>query len=110
MTKSPASSTATAAERCTPAVVVLTRNSPPSGLPEASYRRAKIPLASPVPLPLQTITESLKRADILKMNLQEAHYLAEVFEISLTTLPDFCSEMMEEWSLSCCLVTLGAAV
>ena len=56
---------------------------------------------------LQTITESLKRADILKMNLQEAHYLAELFEISLTTLPDFCSEMMEEWSLSCCLVTLG---
>jgi fructokinase len=56
---------------------------------------------------LQTITESLKRANILKMNLQEAHYLAELFEISLTTLPDFCAEMLEEWSLSCCLVTLG---
>jgi fructokinase len=56
---------------------------------------------------LQTITESLKRANILKMNLQEAHYLAELLEISLTALPDFCTEMMEEWSLSCCLVTLG---
>ena len=56
---------------------------------------------------LQTISESLKRANILKMNLQEAHYLAELFEISLTALPDFCAEMMEEWSLSCCLVTLG---
>src|SRR5213083_862151 len=56
---------------------------------------------------LQSITESLKRANILKMNVQEAHYLAEVFEISLTTLPDFCTEIMEEWSLGCCLVTLG---
>ena len=56
---------------------------------------------------LQTITESLKRTDILKINLQEAHYLAELFEISLTSLPDFCAEMMEVWSLNCCLVTLG---
>jgi len=56
---------------------------------------------------LQTITESLKRANIVKMNLQEAHFLAELFEISLSTLPDFCVEMMEEWTLSCCLVTLG---
>ncbi len=55
----------------------------------------------------QTITESLKRANVLKMNLPEAHYLAELFEISLTALPDFCAEMIEEWSLSCCLVTLG---
>ena len=56
---------------------------------------------------LQTITESLKRADILKINLQEAHYLAELFEISLSSLPDFCAQMMEQWSLRCCLVTLG---
>jgi fructokinase len=56
---------------------------------------------------LQTVTGSLKRADILKMNLPEAHYLAELFEISLTSLPDFCAEMIEEWSLRCCLVTLG---
>jgi fructokinase len=55
----------------------------------------------------ETITESLTRANILKLNLQEAHYLAELFEISLSSLPDFCSEMIEEWSLSCCLVTLG---
>jgi fructokinase len=56
---------------------------------------------------IQTITESLSRANILKMNLQEAHYLAELFKIPLSTLPDFCAEMMEEWTLSCCLVTLG---
>lgn len=55
----------------------------------------------------ETITESLTKANILKMNLQEAHYLAELFEISLSSLPDFCAEMMEEWSLSGCLVTLG---
>ena len=56
---------------------------------------------------LQTITESLKRANVLKTNLPEAHYLADLFEISLTALPDFCAEIMEEWSLGCCLVTLG---
>src|SRR5947207_546318 len=55
----------------------------------------------------ETITESLKQANILKMNLHEAHYLAELFEISLSSLPDFCAEMIEEWSLACCLVTLG---
>ena len=55
----------------------------------------------------ETITESLTRADVLKLNLPEAHYLAELFEISLSSLPDFCAEMIEEWSLACCLVTLG---
>jgi len=56
---------------------------------------------------LETITDSLRRADILKMNLQEAHYLAELFEISISSLPEFCSEMLEEWSLKCCLVTMA---
>ena len=55
----------------------------------------------------ETITESLTKANVLKLNLQETHYLAELFEISMSSLPDFCAEMMEEWSLSCCLVTLG---
>src|SRR6266542_7015242 len=55
----------------------------------------------------ETITESLTKANIVKMNLQEAHYLAELFEVSLSSLPDFCAEMIEEWSLSCYLVTLG---
>jgi fructokinase len=55
----------------------------------------------------ETITESLQRADVLKMNLQEAHHLADLFEISNTSLPDFCTELMDEWSLRCCLVTLG---
>jgi len=55
----------------------------------------------------ETITESLRKATILKLNLQEAHYLAELFAISLSSLPEFCAEIIEEWSLSCCLVTLG---
>ncbi len=55
----------------------------------------------------ETISASLKAADVVKMNLQEAHYLAELFEVSLSSLPDFCAEMIEEWSLSCYLVTLG---
>ena len=55
----------------------------------------------------ETITESLRKANVLKMNLSEAHYLAELFEISISSLPDFCAEIMEGWSLSCCLVTMG---
>ena len=56
---------------------------------------------------LETIVESLDKADILKMNLQEAHFLAELFEISISSLPDFCVEIMEQRSLKCCLVTMG---
>jgi fructokinase len=56
---------------------------------------------------LETIADSLDKADILKMNLQEAHYLAELFEISISSLPDFCVEIMEQRSLKCCLVTMG---
>jgi len=55
----------------------------------------------------ETITESLSKANILKLNLSEAHYLADLFEMPLGSLPEFCAEMMEEWSLSRCLVTLG---
>lgn len=56
---------------------------------------------------LETIVNSLGKADILKMNLQEAHYLAELFEISISSLPDFCAEIIEQRSLKCCLVTMG---
>jgi len=56
---------------------------------------------------LETIVDSLGKADILKMNLQEAHYLAELFEISISSLPDFCAEIIEQRSLKCCLVTMG---
>jgi len=40
----------------------------------------------------ETISASLKAADVVKMNLQEAHYLAELFEVSLSSLPDFCAD------------------
>jgi fructokinase len=55
----------------------------------------------------ETIVESLQRAHILKLNLQEAHYLAELFEISDPSLSGFCGEMLPMWSLTHCLVTLG---
>jgi fructokinase len=54
-----------------------------------------------------TITESLRRANILKLNLPEAHYVAELFQLSIASLPDFCVEVLEDWSLDCVLVTLG---
>jgi fructokinase len=55
----------------------------------------------------ETIVESLQRAQILKLNLQEAHYLAELFEISDPSLAGFCGEMLPMWNLTHCLVTLG---
>jgi fructokinase len=54
-----------------------------------------------------TIEDSLERANILKMNLPEAHYLADLFEFSDPSLPAFCQEMAREWDLSHCIVTLG---
>lgn len=56
----------------------------------------------------ETIEASLEAANILKLNLEEAHYLAELFEISVSSLPGFCQELMTEWKLAVCVVTLGA--
>ncbi len=54
-----------------------------------------------------TVVWSLRKADILKLNGEEAEFLSEMLQIKYKTLIDFCNEMTEKWSLSCCLVTLG---
>jgi fructokinase len=56
---------------------------------------------------LETIRHSLQRADVLKLNQEEAHYLAGVFNQPLAYLPDFCAWLVTEWSLRACVVTLG---
>lgn len=56
---------------------------------------------------LETITESLRRADILKMNIDEARLLSEMLGVPMGTLREFCAAMNDRWALQCCLVTLG---
>ncbi len=55
----------------------------------------------------ETITQSLQRADMLKLNEGEARTLAEFYGLNRDSLPEFAAEMLERWSLSCCVVTLG---
>jgi sugar/nucleoside kinase (ribokinase family) len=55
----------------------------------------------------ETVTYSMEQATVVKMNLDAAHYLAELFEIPNPSLPDFCAELIDEWGLDCCVVTLG---
>lgn len=54
-----------------------------------------------------TVTSSLERADVLKLNEDEAAYLSDLFDLGDVAIPDFARAMIERWSLSHCLVTLG---
>ncbi|MBN2328105.1 MAG: carbohydrate kinase [Candidatus Omnitrophica bacterium] len=54
----------------------------------------------------ETITHSLEKADFLKLNEDEASHLSGMFGLP-AALPDFCAAMIERWSLSHCIVTLG---
>ena len=53
------------------------------------------------------VINSLKKADILKLNDDEAKQLSEILQIKYNTLIDLCSAIIERFSLLCCLVTLG---
>jgi fructokinase len=56
---------------------------------------------------LETVTFSLQRANVLKLNEDEAQGLGEKLDMPRKSLPDFCRQMVERWSLKYCLVTLG---
>ena len=56
---------------------------------------------------LDTVVNSLKKADILKLNEDEAKMLSEILQVKYNTLIDFCSLIIEKFSLLCCLITLG---
>lgn len=53
------------------------------------------------------VTESLERADLVKLNVDEAGTLQELYGFEATELGDLCREIADRWSLSVCLVTMG---
>jgi fructokinase len=55
----------------------------------------------------QSIRFSLGQADVLKLNEDEAHALGDMLGISHDTLPHFCADVVRQWDLRYCLVTLG---
>lgn len=56
----------------------------------------------------ETVTSSLKAADLLKLNDEEVAGLVTMLGMQDRSIPGFCAEIMEQWSLECCLVTLGS--
>jgi len=55
----------------------------------------------------ETVKRSLARADILKLNDNEAGELALMLFGQNCSVPDFCEKIVEKYSLECCLVTFG---
>jgi fructokinase len=55
----------------------------------------------------ESIAQSLARADILKLNEQEAEYLADLFQLPIAPLDRFADQTLRRWDLSHCLITLG---
>jgi fructokinase len=55
----------------------------------------------------ETVRFSLQKADVLKLNEDEVHQLGRMLGVSHNNIPLFCEEMLEKWSLECCVVTLG---
>jgi len=56
---------------------------------------------------IDTITYSLEKADILKLNEDELYEIAEVFDLASHNALRLCENIMEKWSIQCCVVTLG---
>ena len=56
---------------------------------------------------LETIRFSLQKADVLKLNEDEAGRLGLILGVSGKNIPEFCEEMLDKWSLKHCVVTLG---
>lgn len=55
-----------------------------------------------------TVKESLKRADLLKLNDDEVRYVAGQLDLPATPLPEFASRVIEACHLQVCIITLGA--
>lgn len=56
---------------------------------------------------LETIIFSLQKADVLKLNEDEAYQLGGMLEVSNRNIPEFCEEMLTKWAIKHCVVTLG---
>jgi fructokinase len=55
----------------------------------------------------ETVSFSLQKADILKLNEDEAGRLGRMLGVSHKDISEFCEEMLDKWSLKHCVVTLG---
>ncbi len=55
-----------------------------------------------------TVAMSLERADVLKLNNEEAPVIAKMLEITAQNLPDIMEAMLGETKAHTCVVTLGA--
>ena len=55
----------------------------------------------------ETVSFSLRKADILKLNEDEVHQLGRMLGLPQQSIPKFCEEMLDKWSLEHCVVTLG---
>ena len=56
---------------------------------------------------LETVISSLEKADVLKLNEDEAVELGKMLNVSLNSIPEFCTQIMDQWSVKQCLVTLA---
>ncbi|MHC4605059.1 MAG: carbohydrate kinase family protein [Planctomycetota bacterium] len=54
-----------------------------------------------------TVLSSLHKADVLKLNEDEAHKLAQMLDLAHATIPQFCEALFSKWPLKYCLVTLA---
>jgi fructokinase len=55
-----------------------------------------------------TVTDSLRRADILKLNTAEVTILSELLNLNARTPEEFAAEVIERFGIETVLVTLGA--
>ncbi len=55
----------------------------------------------------ETITESLEHANVLKLNGEEALYLAGLFDLTGDSADRIADALIRQFSLDCCIVTFG---
>jgi fructokinase len=53
------------------------------------------------------VTSSLDRADVLKLNDDEAYDIDAMLGLRCRSLPEFAETAIERWGLSHCVITLG---
>lgn len=56
---------------------------------------------------MDTIVNSLKRANILKLNEEEAHEMALILDLTGSSLKEIAHQLVREYSLNHCIITLG---
>jgi len=57
----------------------------------------------------QVVIESIKNADIVKLNDEEARQIADMLALNGETLPEIVVELTDRYDLDCCIITMGAS-